>query len=177
MKLENVMAYVKEKPNKTSVSIRSIKLTSEKKERFFEGLPEEIPRLASSLSNLMYHIKVEPAIEKGYVDAKAIRVYLNELNANVNSSRERGEKPYLLVKTIRSEKRGVIEFEIVFMGTRHVEKLSYYKTNPKTWKSWGEIVASPKQIKELKDLFERLLEDEKIKEKESKFQSRRIDSF
>lgn len=80
------------------------------------------------------------------VDVKAIRVYLSELNKNINSTTERGEQPKVYAKLIKREKTGESEIELFFIGTekdRHIEDLSYSESDPKTWKSWGEIVISP----------------------------------
>lgn len=98
-------------------------------------------------------IKVEPYIMRDFVKAKAIRVYPTELMKNINSTIESGEKPVLLVKLTYSPKRGVNEFEIVFMGSRHIEDLGYYKKPPKKWRSWGEIVLSPDQARQLAEFF------------------------
>jgi hypothetical protein len=149
--LQNVLAKAKTEPKNTKIQIRSRLVSSKRLEEIKERYPK-----TTQISNLMYLVKVEPAIGKRYLNVKAIRVYLGELRKNVNSTIERGETPYLLVKKIFSEKRGVYEYELVFMGTRHIEDLSYAVSDPSTWNSWGEIVLSPEEIEDLIKMFQDL---------------------
>lgn len=105
-----------------------------------------------------FHIKVERAIKKRIQKVEAIRLYLTEFMANINSTVERGEHPYLLIKRTIREKTGKSEIEIVFMGSeknRHVEKL--YAKNPKDWKSFGHIVLSIPQTQSFLKALEWLL--------------------
>jgi hypothetical protein len=154
-KIKNLLKKAKQAPQDTRLKLRLRKLSAQKVREIKEKHPE-----ATYISNLLASIKVERAIGKGYIDVKAIRVYLSELMKEINSTIERGEKPRLLVKKTYSSKRGVNEFEFVFIGTeseRHLEELTYFKKHPKTWTTWGEIVLSPEEVKGLIKLLQDLL--------------------
>ena len=113
-----------------------------------------IGEMCKSVDAFSRGIKVERAIKKRTQDVEAIRVYLTEFNANINSTTERGESPTLLVKRTIREKTGKPEIEIVFMGSekdRHVEKL--YAKNPQDWKSFGHIVLSIPQAKRFQQII------------------------
>jgi hypothetical protein len=153
MKLHNLLSKARSNPEDTKLHVKSYLVSPRKREDIKSHYPE-----VAQISNLLYRVKVESAIGKGYINVKAIRVYLAELKKNINSTIERGETPYLLIKKIWSEKRGAYEFEIVFMGARHVEDLSYAVSDPNTWKSWGEMVLSPEQIEDFIQLLRKLLE-------------------
>ena len=142
---------------KTTEKLIDIK-TSQMSNRRHNELKQAFPHVF--ISKNLYHIKVEKPIKKGFIDVKAIRVYIAELMQEVNSTIERGEKPYLLIKKAYSPKRGVNEFEVVFMGAKqkHIEELSYFTTHPSEWKSWGEIVLSTEQIEDLIKLLKDLLD-------------------
>lgn len=153
--IRNLLVKAKVAKKDTRVKLRLHKLSAEKTHKVKDKHPE-----ATYISNFLARIKVEKAIGKGYIDAKAIRVYVSELMKEVNSTIERGEKPRLLIKKTFSPKRGVNEFEFVFMGTeseRHIEELTYFKKNPETWKTWGEIVLSPDEVEDLIKLLQDLL--------------------
>jgi len=92
-------------------------------------------------------IKVEQPIKRSIVNVSAVRVYLPEFLKAVNMTIERGECPKLLVKRTRRIKTKADEVEIVFVGTekeRHVEDLGYFLKPPSSWRTWGEIVLTPK---------------------------------
>ena len=102
--------------------------------------------------SLLVCLKVEEPIIKQIIDVEATRVYIPELMKEINSTTERGEHPKLLTKLTKREKTGKHEVEIVFLGginQRHIEELSYYGKHPMTWKTWGEIVLTLNQAKEL----------------------------
>ena len=153
--IRNLLIKAKVAKQDTKVKLRVHKLGTEKAQEIKQKHPE-----ITYISNLLAKMKVEPAIGKGYIDVKAIRVYLSELMKEVNSTIERGEKPRLLIKKTYSPKRGVNEFEFVFMGTeseRHIEELTYFKKHPKTWRTWGEIVLSPVEVEDFIKLLQDLL--------------------
>lgn len=152
--IKNILVKAKQAPRNTQLTLDVHTVSAEKAKEIKEKHP-----YATYISKNVASIKVEKAIGKGYIDVKAIRVYLSELMQEVNSTIERGEKPRLLIKKAYSPKRGVNEFEFVFMGTeseRHVEELAYYKTHPTTWRTWGEIVFSPKEVDDLIKLLQDL---------------------
>jgi len=95
----------------------------------------------------IYPVKVEKPLKRHIVDVSAIRVYLPEFLKEVNMTIERNECPKLLVKRTRRAKTKADEVEIVFLGTekeRHVEDFGYFLKPPSNWKTWGEIVLTPK---------------------------------
>jgi hypothetical protein len=97
-------------------------------------------------------LKVEPAIAVERVpNVGAIRIFAGQTGLEIDSTTERGHHPSLLVKKIRRESTGRVEIEIVMKGDYHVEPLSYYKTKPETWSTFGEIYLTPAQATELAD--------------------------
>ena len=159
MKIKNFCArnlgFERGKLHETGITLSRTKLSNVTAQRIRERYP------SMRITNmLLYSIKVEKPIKKRYIDVKAIRVYIAELMKNINSTIERGETPYLLIKKAYSPKREVNEIEIVFMGSKqkHIEELTYFKKHPSQWPSWGEIVLSLKQardfIENLKDVVE-----------------------
>ena len=103
-------------------------------------------------------MKVERSLKRGFVNVQAIRVYPAELGKNINSTVERDEKPTLLVKHTVRQKTGLHEIEVVFLGGHHVEDLAYVKTDPRTWVSWGHLVLSLDQARELSDTLRKILD-------------------
>lgn len=108
--------------------------------------------LLNRLFGLDAWLKIEKPLKKIVLNIEAVRVYLPELETEVNQTTERGEHPTLYIKKTRRQKTGVTEFEIVFMGRpseRHVEKLRYYEKPLEQWRSWGELVLNEEQAREL----------------------------
>jgi len=52
---------------------------------------------------------------------------------------------------------GKPEIEIVMMGDYHVEPLTYYKKAPEAWSSFGDIILTLPQARELAEKILRLL--------------------
>lgn len=109
------------------------------------------------MSSVMNVLK---AIKKGLVDVKAIRLFPTKPLLFIDSRRVTGEKPSLLVKSVYNEKRGCHEVEIVFLGDYHVaEPDARPHVKPyKDWRSFGLIVLSLDQTKELMKVLERVVE-------------------
>jgi len=104
-------------------------------------------------------LKIEKAIQRSTIDVLAIRVYLPEFRCEVDQTVEHGENPRLLIKSTKREKTGKAEIEIVFLGSkheRHLEPLSYYLKNPQKWVTWGLIVLSPQQARQLACILEKI---------------------
>lgn len=106
------------------------------------------------------NIKVEPALRREFQKVKAIRLYPQGpgFTQFVNSTVERGETPTFLVKAAYSPKRSDYEIEIAFLGNYHTEAIGEhpYTKPPKQWTSWGEIVLSPEQLKDLVGILQRM---------------------
>jgi len=116
----------------------------------FERLIAEV--FACPLDLFSRGIRVEKALKKRCSKVQAIRVYVSELMKEIDSTVERGEHPYLLIKRTVRQKTGEREVEMVFMGSaeeRHIEPLNYYQSNPKDWKSWGDIIFTIEQARNL----------------------------
>lgn len=105
-------------------------------------------------------MNVLKAIKKGLVDVKAIRLFPTKPLLFIDSRRVTGEKPALLVKSIHNEKRRCHEVEIVFLGDYHVaEPDARPHVKPyKDWLSFGLIVLSLEEAKELIKVLERVVE-------------------
>lgn len=89
--------------------------------------------------------KVEEPKRKGIVCVKAIRVYSNKLDKEIDSTIESGETPKLLLKDIVRQSTSEHEIEMVFLGEYHLEDLEYFSGDPKNWVTWGDIILSPDQ--------------------------------
>jgi len=94
-------------------------------------------------------MKVLEAVKKGIVKCKAISLYSKKTGFHIFSSVVHKENPSLLVKSIINEKFGGAEIELVFLGEHHVEKKEYYTQPKQGWVSFGEIVLTPDQAREL----------------------------
>jgi len=94
-------------------------------------------------------VKVEEPIEREFVPVEAIRLWSKELDHHIDSTRERGEDPKLLVKATRRRKTMQPEVEAVFLGDRHLERRSYSQKPPRSWLTFGGIIMSPEQAKQL----------------------------
>ena len=105
-------------------------------------------------------MNVLKAIKKGVVKVKAIRLFPTRPLLFIDSRTDSGEKPTLLVKSTRNEKRGCYEVEIVFLGDYHVaEPDARPHVKPyKDWLSFGLIVLSLEEAKELMKILERVVE-------------------
>lgn len=104
-------------------------------------------------------LKVLKAIKRGLVNAKAIRLFPTKPLLFIDSRKATGEKPTLLVKSVHNEKRGCHEVEIVFLGDYHVaEPDARPHVKPyKDWLSFGLIVLSLDEAKELKKTLEKVV--------------------
>jgi len=105
-------------------------------------------------------LNVLKAIKKGLVKVKAIRLFPTKPLLFIDSRTETGEKPTLLVKSIHNEKRGCHEVEIVFLGGYHIaEPDARPHIKPyKDWLSFGLIILSLDEAKELTKVLERVVE-------------------
>ena len=108
----------------------------------------------------MNGIKVADAMEKIDLPVDSIRVYIPELMKEIDSSVERGEIPRIRVKKdFRiSTKRN--EITLIFLGKqneRHVEELTYFSKQPKDWSSWGTIIMSVEQARNLKEALNEIV--------------------
>ena len=105
-------------------------------------------------------MKVLKAIKKGLVNVKAIRLFPTKPLLFIDSRRATGEKPVLLVKSVYNETRGCYEIEFVFLGDYHVaEPDARPHVKPyKDWRSFGLIVLSLDEAKELIKVLERVVE-------------------
>ena len=105
-------------------------------------------------------MNVLKAIKKGLVDVKAIRLFPTRPLLFIDSRRATGEKPTLLIKSIHNEKRDCYEVEFVFLGDYHVaEPDARPHVKPyKEWLSFGLIVLSLDEAKELIKILERVVE-------------------
>jgi hypothetical protein len=104
-------------------------------------------------------LNVLKAIKKGLVKVKAIRLFPTKPLLFIDSRTATGEKPTLLIKLIHNEKRGCHEVEIVFLGDYHVaEPDARPHVKPyKNWLSFGLIVLSLDEAKELKKILEEVV--------------------
>ena len=106
----------------------------------------------------MTNLKVEKAIAKEYMsNIEAIRIFPGRAAFEIDSTSEHGHRPGLLIKRIRRERTGKSEIEILMMGDYHVESLTYYKKDPETWPSFGDIILTLSQAHELAEKILRLL--------------------
>jgi len=105
-------------------------------------------------------MNVLKAIKKGLVEVKAIRLFPTKPLLFIDSRRATGEKPTLLIKSIYNEKRSCHEVEVVFLGDYHVaEPDARPHVKPyKDWLSFGLIVLSINEAKELIKILERVVE-------------------
>ena len=105
-------------------------------------------------------MNVLKAIKKGLVQVKAIRLFPTKPLLFIDSRRATGEKPTLLIKSIYNEKRGCHEIEFVFLGDYHAaEPDARPHVKPyKDWLSFGLIVLSLNEAKELIKILERVVE-------------------
>lgn len=105
-------------------------------------------------------MNVLKAIKKGLVEVKAIRLFPTRPLLFIDSRRATGEKPTLLIKSIYNEKRGCHEVEVVFLGDYHVaEPDARPHVKPyKDWLSFGLVVLSLDEAKELIEILERVVE-------------------
>lgn len=101
--------------------------------------------------------KIDEVIARETVDAKAIRVYTGQLMKEVDSSKERGENPHLYIQRTYNEKRRLPEIQIVLMGKHHIEDLNYFNSDPKKWKSFGEIVLSVEDAEQFADKLKKVV--------------------
>ena len=90
-------------------------------------------------------IKIDRTIAKDEIPAKAIAAYSKFLENQIISSAERNEEPKILIYLNWNEGRNVPEVNLVFAGSHHVEKLSYYTKDPREWVTFGHITLSPEQ--------------------------------
>jgi hypothetical protein len=105
-------------------------------------------------------MNVLKAIKKGLVDVKAIRLFPTKPLLFIESRRATSEKPALLVKSIDNKKRACKEVELVFLGDYHVadpDARPHVKPY-KDWLSFGLIVLSIDQARELIMVLERVTE-------------------
>jgi len=93
-------------------------------------------------------IKVDYVLARERLPVKCICAYSGKTGLSLYSSVERGEDPQLFIQKTTNEKRGE-EVQVVLMGPFHVEELEYFKKDPKDWKSFGHIVMSVGQAKQL----------------------------
>jgi len=105
-------------------------------------------------------MNVLKAIKKGLVKVKAIRLFPTRPLLFIDSRTETGEKPTLLVKSTHNKKRGCHEVEIVFLGGYHVaEPDARPHVKPyKDWLSFGLVVLSLEEARELTKVLERVVE-------------------
>ena len=103
-------------------------------------------------------IKIDRTIAKDQIPAKAIAAYSKFLENQIISSAERNEEPKILIYLNWNEGRNVPEVNLVFAGSHHVEKLSYYTKNPRDWVTFGHITLSPEQGAGLAQKVKRVLE-------------------
>jgi hypothetical protein len=108
----------------------------------------------------MASMNVLKAIKKGSVAAKAIRLFPTKPLLFIDSRRDTGEKPALLVKRIDNKMRACHEVEIVFLGDYHVaEPDARPHVKPyKDWCSFGLIVLSIEEARELIRVLEMIIE-------------------
>ena len=105
------------------------------------------------------NLKVLKAIKKGLVKAKAIRLFPTKPLLFIDSRKETGEDPTLLIKSIYNEARGCPEVEIVFLGGYHVaDPNARPHVKPyEEWLSFGLIVLSVEEARELSKVLKRVL--------------------
>ena len=101
--------------------------------------------------------KIDDVIARESVDAKAIRVYTGKLMKEIDSSIERGENPHIYIQKTYNKKRRTPEIQIVLMGEHHIEDISYPKSDPQTWVSFGEIVFSLEGAEQFIDYFKNVV--------------------
>jgi len=90
-------------------------------------------------------MKIDQTIAKDEIGAKVIVAYSKFLKNQIISSVERNEEPKILIYLNWNRRRNVPEVNLVFAGSHHVEKLSYYTKNPRHWVTFGHITLSPEQ--------------------------------
>ncbi len=94
--------------------------------------------------------KLEKALISHRQNVEAIRLYPQEFEkVNVNSTTESGENPELYTKLTERQSTGKNEFEFMFLGSKHSESLDHFKKPREEWGSWGEIVITLDQAREL----------------------------
>jgi hypothetical protein len=98
-------------------------------------------------------IKILEPIEKGLVSVKCIASYPSRLEYMLYSSVEKNEYPKLFVKRVLNERLNCVEIEVVFMGQYHLEKLAYSKKPKAEWVSFGSVVLSPQQARQLGEIL------------------------
>jgi hypothetical protein len=125
---------------------------------------EQFQNLLAKIFNiplrLDLYLKVEKAWKRDFAYAEAIRVYLPELNKEIDQTVERGETPKLMFKQTIRKKTGKPEVEIVFLGSiteRHIEELFYAKKPPKDWISWGLIVLTFEQVETIIKVLQEMI--------------------
>jgi biotin carboxylase len=101
--------------------------------------------------------KLDKVIAREKTGAKAIRIYTGKLMKEIDSSKERGENPHLYVQKTYNEKRHCVEIQVVLMGEHHIEPLSYFVTDPKIWRSFGEIVLSIEDADRFADKLKKII--------------------
>lgn len=101
-------------------------------------------------------IKVLKAIEKGYVPCKCISLYPSRLEFMLYSSVERDEAPKLLIKRVRNDRLKTMEIEVVFLGEYHLEKPVHFKKPRNQWVSFGALILSPQQARQLGEFLIKL---------------------
>jgi hypothetical protein len=98
----------------------------------------------------MADIKVEKALWKRTVEGiGAIRCWCGHRKFEMNCTVERGDTPKLLIKRTNREKTGEPEVEVVFLGPHRDEDHTYYKKDPATWRTFGNIVVTPTKAREV----------------------------
>ena len=120
-------------------------------------LAEAFARMKMTLKDYE-RFKLETPLTHKAIDVKAIRLYpMDFKEIEVNSTIESGENPHLSVNFIKRESTGEPEFELFFKGQTHTEPINRNKKPRDDWRTWGEIVISPEQAKEIAQELLRVL--------------------
>jgi len=93
----------------------------------------------------------------GLTNIRCNRMYDTDIMKLIMSSAEKGECPELLAVRTWNEKRGE-EVQLIYLGEHHVEDLTYFKTNPKSWntKRFGYMVLTPTEAVKLREILEKV---------------------
>lgn len=101
-------------------------------------------------------IKVLKAIKKDYIPCKCISLYPSRLEFMLYSSIEKDEYPNLLIKRVWNDRLKTMEIEVVFLGDYHLEKPTHFKKPKSEWVSFGALILSPQQARQLGELLIKL---------------------
>ena len=101
--------------------------------------------------------KIDKIVEDAKIPIECVRVYPSEFGKLVIQSRERGEVPIIALQKTLNERRG-IEYQIFLVKPYRMEDLSYFVSNPKTWKTFGEIIFKQEDLEEMCRKFHRMIE-------------------